>query len=95
MKRRNKQGCATSKQGLANWLLMLAKRGRRIAPGSEWSWPNGNAERYDRDRFPNGRLPMTTQTHPGFLQTATGQMTILAVMAIVVIFLNLVVAKTN
>ena len=53
MKRRNKQGCATSKQGLANWLLMLAKRGRRIAPGSEWSWPNGNAERYDRDRFPN------------------------------------------
>jgi hypothetical protein len=27
------EGCATSKQGLANWLLMLSKRGRRIAPG--------------------------------------------------------------
>ena len=26
---------------LANWLLMLAKRGRRIAPGSGRSWPNG------------------------------------------------------
>jgi hypothetical protein len=30
---------------------------------------------------------MTTQTHPGFLQTATGQMTLAAVVAIVVIFI--------
>jgi hypothetical protein len=28
---------------------------------------------------------MTTQSHPSFLQTATGQMTLLAVVAIVVI----------
>jgi hypothetical protein len=31
---------------------MLSKRGRRIAPSSGRSWPNGNAERYDRDRLP-------------------------------------------
>jgi hypothetical protein len=28
---------------------------------------------------------MTTQSHPGFLQTATGQMTLLAVVVIVVV----------
>ena len=65
---------------------MLPNGGDGLLPA--WGGPGRTEDSlhcYDRDRFPIRRLSMATQSNPGFLQTTTGQMTLMAAIAILVV----------